>query len=183
MSQQKAISANAVHNAGSVIAKTGAHTVLAGQNYAKSYGAKVVLSSGTAKSSGNLGTASVFSAADSPFPYNQEAGNYLGVKMTQHLAGQAAGGIDPFFFGPASSSSEKMRAIPYIESARSLGSGVSTSFNYKTGVLTKGAGAGESRSFGQDHAARPTNAIPGELVYMTDAKLPASGDYKPKTAP
>jgi hypothetical protein len=91
----------------------------------------------------------------------------------------------------ASDSSGRMRPIPYLETARSLGSGVSTSWNYATGAITKGAGAGESRAFinpvgggtCSDSAARPTNAVPGELTYKTGAKLAKADDYKPKVSP
>jgi hypothetical protein len=140
-----------------------------------SYGAKVALSSGAAYSSGNLGTFN----AKTTFAYQQVKGQYLMKKYTQKVNGVA----DTLMNSCASSSSERMRAIPYLEAARSLGSGVSTSWDYETGRITKGAGAGESRSFGVDNEARPSNAVPGELAYKTAAKLPVADEYAPKTAP
>ena len=188
MSTQAAVSGQPYKNNGGVMKKAGSANTSAGQPITKSrtvmddavttpYGSKVVLSSGSTGSSGNVGTFN----AKTTFAYQMVAGRYIMKRNTAYVNGVA----DAFLTSGASESSEKMRAIPYVESARSLGSGVSTSWNYVTGAITKGAGAGESRSFGQDHAARPTNAVPGELVYKTGSQTYTDwqDDYKPKTAP
>lgn len=38
----------------------------------------------------------------------------------------------------------------------------------------------QSDSFGNDEAARPSRAVPGELVYKTGAKVPVQDDYEAK---
>jgi hypothetical protein len=185
MSQQAAVSGNVTKNKGGTVLKAGNiasnspitnnFTILESVAKTSSYGSKVVLSSGSTGSSGNIGTASAMTT----FAYKQVPGRYIIRKDCDYVNGVANTTLNSC----ASSSSERMRAIPYIESARSLGSGVSTTWNYETGAITKGDGAGESRSFGADYAARPTNAVPGELTYKTGAKLAKADDYKPKVSP
>ena len=139
-----------------------------------SYGTKVVLSSGSTGSSGNVGTAN----AITNFAYQMVAGRYIMKKNTAYVNGTAStlltscasdvGGGGPV--NPA-----------YLETTRALGSGAITSWDYETGAITKGANAGAVVSFGADHAARETDAEPGELQYKTGAKLPVEDDYKPRT--
>ncbi len=187
MAQQAAVSGQPYKNDGATVKKAGAASTTTGpitksrtlmdDAITTPYGTKVSLSSGTAYSSGNLGTFN----AKTNFAYKQGAREFLVKKGAQNVNGTA----NVFTSSCASSSSERMRAIPYLETARSLGSGVSTSWDYETGAITKGTGAGESRSFGTDHAARPTNSVPGELVYKTASQTYSDwqDDYKPKTAP
>jgi hypothetical protein len=190
---QAAVSGQPTKNKGGTVKKAGAANTTTGpitktrtlmqDAVTTPYGTNVALSSGAAYSSGNLGTFN----AKTTFAYQQAKGSYLMKRYTQKVNGVA----DTYLTSGASSSSERMRAIPSLEAARSLGSGVSTSWDYETGAITKGTGAGESRSFvnpigggaSLDSAARPTNAVPGELTYKTGAKLPVNNDYKPKTAP
>lgn len=139
------------------------------------YGAQVALSSGLGASSGNIGT---FNALTT-FAYKQVAGQFLIKKSNSFVNGVA----HTLLNSCASSSSERMRAIPFTESARIYGSGVNTVWDYETGTITKDINAGQSVSFGADNEARPTNAVPGELAYKTGAKLPVADEYKPKTAP
>ena len=75
------------------------------------------------------------------------------------------------------------RAIHYKENRRSYHI---TSWDYETGVATKGAPTNDD--FGRDDAARPTRAIPGEFTF-TDRGIATSGslavplntDYPAKT--
>jgi len=199
MATQAAVTGNATKNAGGTVLKAGAissnspitnnFTILESVAKTPSYGSKVTLSSGTAYSSGNLGTFNAYST----FAYKQTTGTgrWIMPKVCSFVNGVAIPAAMRGWANGASSSSEKMRSIPYIESARSLGSGVSTSWDAETGAITKGAGAGESRAFinpigggtCSDSAARPTNAVPGELTYKTGKKLAVSDDYKPRTSP
>jgi hypothetical protein len=186
MSTQAAVSGQPYKNNGGVMKKAGSANTAIGNPITKSrtlmddavttpYGAKVVLSSGSTGSSGNVGTfKSLTNFAQQMLP-----GHYIMKKRTFFVNGSA----NSYLTSCASESSERMRAIPYLESTRTYGSGVSTSFNPFTGQLTKGGNAGGLASFGNDHAARPTDAIPGELVYKTGAKLPVQNDYAPKYAP
>jgi hypothetical protein len=138
------------------------------------YGARVALSSGSTGSSGNVGT---FNAITT-FAYDMVAGRYIMKKATPFVNGVASTllttGASDFSGGPKGNP-------PLLETARALGSGYLTSWDYETGAITKGANAGGTMSFGNDHAARPSDATPGELQYKTGAKLPVEDDYQPRT--
>lgn len=183
MSTQKAVTANAYKNNGGTIKKAGNANTTTGPITASrtlmqdakttTYGAKVVLSSGSTGSSGNLGTASAFTN----FAYPMVAGRYIMKKNTSYVNGSAN-----TLLTSCAGDFGIRRSIPKLETTRALGSGYLTSWDYETGAITKGANAGGLISFGNDDAARPTNAVPGELAYKTGAKLPVQDDYKPKTA-
>ena len=55
-----------------------------------------------------------------------------------------------------------------------------TSWSYTTGAATKGGNAGDSFSFGADHAFSGTNAIPGEFTYMLTGLTATNADYLPR---
>ena len=138
------------------------------------YGSKVVLSSGTAGSSGNLGTAEPVSAGT--FAYTQVAGAYVMRRQSTTIGGVANTTLN------TGASDYGTRQNPLVlETTRTYGSGVTQSWNYVTGAITKGGNSGGTADFGTDEAARPTNAIPGELVYMQGALVPNQADYKPRT--
>jgi len=122
--------------------------------------------------SGTLGTFKPISAA--VFDRKPVKNEYIAFVLSTKIAGisnnQLRGGAtDVSLF----------RAIPLRESYRRLNI---TSWSYSTGDATFGVNAGASQSMGVDHAARPTNAIPGELVYQTGSNVPVQNDYKPKTS-
>ena len=130
MSVQAAVTGQPYKNNGGVMKKAGSADTSAGQPITKSrtimddavttpYGSKVVLSSGSTGSSGNIGTFN----AKTTFAYKMVPGRYIMKKRTAYVNGVA----NDYLTSGASESSERMRAIPFIESARSLGSGVSTS--------------------------------------------------------
>lgn len=54
-----------------------------------------------------------------------------------------------------------------------------TSWDYVTGAATIANVSVDA--FGNDHAARPTRAVPGEYVFMETGKTPAQNDYPVKT--
>ena len=56
-----------------------------------------------------------------------------------------------------------------------------TSWNYVTGAITSGGGRGSTVTLGPDQAAQPTNAVPGELVYMVKGVDATQDDYKSRT--
>jgi hypothetical protein len=182
MAQQAAVTGQPYVNNGGTVKKATAASgpitkvrTLLNDARTTSYGSKVALSSGAAASSGNLGTFSSMTT----FAYKQVAGRYIMKKNTGYVNGVA----NTLLTSCATSSSERMRSIPFLESTRVLGSGVNTTWNYETGAITKDVNAGQSVSFGIDNEARPSNAVPGELAYKTGAKLPVADEYKPKTAP
>jgi len=181
----KAISANVVKNNGGTMKKAGNATTTVGspitsartliQDAIKTpYGAQVSLSSGSTGSSGNVGTAN----AITNFAYQMVAGRYIMKKNTAYVNGTASTFLTSCAADVAGHGSKNPA---YIESARQLGSGALTSWDYETGAITKGSNAGLASSFGADHAARETDAEPGELQYKTGAKLPVEDDYKPRT--
>lgn len=94
----------------------------------------------------------------------------LGYSRT--LAGQAFTG----FVGPRS---YRRHSIHKIESIKSVLS-VTAGWNYATGQYLT-APTVQTDSFGADHAARPTPAIPGELVYLETGLNPTLDDYQPRT--
>jgi hypothetical protein len=184
MSTQAAVSGNTTKNNGGTIKKAGNANTTTGpitvsrtlmqDAKATPYGAQVALSSGSAGSSGNLGTASALTN----FAYKMVAGRYIMKKNTSYVNGSAN-----TLLTSCASDVGRRRSIHKLETTRVYGSGYLTSWDYETGAITKGANKGQVASFGNDHAARPTSAIPGELTYKTGAKLPVQDDYKPTTAP
>lgn len=136
------------------------------------YGAKVS-EAVSPSSSGNIGT---FSAMTN-FAYEMQAGRYIMKKHSQYVNGIANDILES-----CGGASKHARAIPKLETTRALGSGHLTTWDYETGAISKGANAGSEVDFGNDHAARPTNAVPGELAYKTGAKLPIEDEYKPRTS-
>jgi hypothetical protein len=186
MSTQAAVSGNAYKNNGGTIKKAGSASTTTGpitsartlmqDAAATQYGSKVVLSSGSTGSSGNVGTAN----AVTNFAYQMVAGRYIMKKNTSYVNGSA----NTFLTSCASDVGGKGPVNPArLETARALGSGYLTSWDYETGAITKGANAGQTMSFGNDHAARPSDATPGELTYKTGSPTPTDwqDDYKPRT--
>jgi len=178
----QAVTSGAARNNGGTIKKAGNANTTTGpitvsrtlmqDAKATAYGAKVILSSGSAGSSGNLGTAS----AITNFAYQMVAGRYIMRRNTPYVNGTAS-----TLLRSGASDVGNRRSIPKLETTRALGSGYLTSWDYETGAITKGANAGYLTSFGNDDAARPTDATPGELQYKTGAKLPVQDEYKPRT--
>ena len=176
---QKMISGNPYKHNGGVVLNGGNHT--AGTVTVKTlsdiarnlgYGAKVVLAVSPA-TSGHLGTYKPYAAGT--FAYVQQPDSWIGLKIGTKISGVtttrlASGATDVSLF----------RAIPRKESTRRLNI---TSWSYSTHAATKGVNAGDSSSFGQDHAARPTSAVPGEFVFQYGAPTPLQADYKPRTNP
>lgn len=176
---QAAVSGNRYKNNGGVVLNGGNHTE--GLVVTKSpkdiainlgYGTKVVLAVSEA-TSGHLGTYKPYSAGT--FAYVQQPDAWLAFKT-----GTKISGVTTTRFQSGATDVSLFRAIPKKESARRL---TITSWNYRTNAATKAGTSGDSSSFGQDHAARPTNAVPGEFVMQVGAPTPTQYDYKPKTNP
>lgn len=80
-------------------------------------------------------------------------------------------------------SSSVRRAVHKIEglSTRRVATAIRAgNYNIYTGQFSS-APTVANDSFGQDDAATPTDAVPGELTYRTGAKKPVNNDYKAKT--
>ena len=192
MSSQAVTSGGPVNNgatikkAGNINTTTGPVTVsrsLMDDAKTTQYGSKVVLSSGSTGSSGNIGTANAFTN----FAYQMVAGRYIMKKNTAYVNGSAN-----TLLNSCAGDFGIRRPIPRLETTRAMGSGVGTSWDYETGAITKGARAGEEINFidpmtaggataSTDAAANPTDAVPGELSYKTGAKLPTTDEYQPRT--
>lgn len=134
------------------------------------YGSRVPLAV-SPYSSGNVGTLKPLSAGRFA---EMERGKYLILGYSNRIA-QTNNSI---LSVPASDFSRKMTLINAFYGARRLHI---TSWDYVTGVATKGGNAGDLVTFGADHAAAVTDAVPGELTYMYGAILPRQDDYKAVT--
>ena len=140
------------------------------------YGSKVPLSTGTAGSSGNVGTIAPFSGDD--FASKPQGFLLRGYTDGQNIMGTADSGIS------AASDVGLRRPINRFYGYQRLHI---TSWDYVTGAATTGAGAGVTvlasgldGVTGQlaDNAANPTNAVPGELVYRDGSANPIQDEYK-----
>jgi len=180
MSKQAVTSGAPVNNGGTIKKAGNANTTtgpitvsrtLADDAWRSPYGSNVTQAVSPG-SSGNIGTFSAFTN----FNHQNVPGEYIMRKRTRYVNGSAN-----TLLTSCASDVGIRRSIPKLETTRVLGSGYLTSWDYETGAITKGANAGEVASFGNDDAARPTDAIPGELAYKTGAKLPVEDDYKPRT--
>jgi hypothetical protein len=125
---------------------------------------KVKLATSTA-SSGNLGTAKVISAGTFQ---SYTANNYIYPVLCETIAGQS----NTAHATPASN--QVNRPIAFTESDRRINI---TSWNAVTGAATYGGNRGDSVSFGTDDAARPTAAVPGELVILIGGATPSQLNY------
>ena len=130
------------------------------------------------------------------FAYVMLSGKFIGKRLSTEINGVTTAVTgDTLLSGGRGKGHRSRTAIHYLETTRALG--VNT-WNYATGAITKGGTAGNAVQFidpasgggstAADSAARPTRAIPGELVY-TDHGMAFSGslavalsdDYKAKT--
>lgn len=110
-----------------------------------------------------------------------ENGKYLIRRVTTTLAGTISnnvlrsGGSEGY-----TRSIHKVEAVRTVRFATAIRAGYWNEFN---GVwTTKPTAADDFSDMGPDHAALPTYAVPGELVYRTGAPLPKQDDYKAKTS-
>lgn len=137
--------------------------------YDTQYGSHPVLAV-SPNSSGNLGTTKILSGG--VFGKLTE-GNYTIRGLPTTLAGAVSSSV----LVSGASDWGVRKPIPKLETTRALGV---NSWDYVTGAITKGGTAGDSVSFGNDTAARPTNAVPGKLVYFTGNPVPVSANYAAK---
>lgn len=179
MATTKAITANAYKNnggtvlgAGNVNTSTNPITkVVSVKDNAifDGYGTKVIKAV-SPNSSGNLGTVACFT--NGTFNYQNQARTFLIKGYCSTINGTAN---DSLKF----SASDKgfRRPIHFLERSRRLDE---DSWDYETGDVTKGGQEGALVSYSADHAARPTDSVPGELTYKTGKLAPINDDYKPR---
>lgn len=177
MATTKAKASSPVKNNGGIVPRGGNVSsngpVTASDTLTQGYQSKGVGGTGVVQSS-NLGTGKAVTGAT--FAAQMASGKYVMMRY-----GYVGGNASSFLNSAAGDFGR--RAIHYKENRRSYHI---TSWNYQTGAATKGAETNDS--FGQDHAARPTRAIPGEFVF-TDHGLakssalavPLMDDYEAKT--
>lgn len=179
MAVQRAVSGNPYKNNGGVVVKAGnvssdspvsRLTILSNSQYDGSYGAKITLAGGTAGQSGHLGTFN----PKSTFAYRMVEGEFIvhGKGVTRKINGAASNAI-----ASGAADTGGRRPIAFKENTRRLNI---TSWNAVTGAATKGANAGALSSFGTDDAARPTDAVPGEICYKTGKLNPVQDEFKPR---
>jgi hypothetical protein len=188
---QKAVSDNDYKDNGATVFKAGNAPTSTGSNITNSislletsqdtaYGSKVTQAVSPA-SSGHLGTYSAFTT----FSRDQQSSEWLMRRYATTINGAA----NTLLHSGASDVGVRMNPSRR-EFQRVLGSGVNTSWNAVTGAITKSSDAGNKVNFTSidggteiDEAVHITNAVPGELVYKTSAKLPTQADYKPRYSP
>lgn len=180
MAQVKAISSNAIKNNGATVPRGGAivsggPVTSAPDNLTQGYTSKGVGGTQVISQTGaNIGTQKAVTA--NAFARTMVAGQYVMMRY-----GYIAGSATNFLNSGAADFGR--RSIHYKENRRTYHI---TSWDYETGVATKGASTNDT--FNDDHAARPTRAIPGELT-ITDHGLATTGslavplntDYPAKT--
>lgn len=137
------------------------------------YGGASVNAVSTA-SSGNIGTR--VAVVGGRFSYQQKADEWL-VRVVGSKINGTASTLLGFTGRPAGSTP---RSILYNNTYRRYDN---SSWNYVTGALTKGGSAGALVTLAADHAALPTNAVPGELTYLYTGTTPTQDDYKARTNP
>lgn len=178
MAVTRAISANAVRNSGGTIptagtVATGSPITNTNRGLIQGYTSRGV--GGTvASAKASLGTDEAIASRAFAFPMS--AGKYV-MRRNGFMGGTNAtflnsGASD---FGRKSIHSKTNRRTYHI-----------TSWNYETGVATKGAPTNDS--FGADHVTTPTRAIPGEFTYTSHGMarsgalaVPLAADYGPRT--
>lgn len=182
---QAAVSGNSYKNNGGTVKKAGNYSSTTGPITASrtlmddaiitQYGSKVQLSSGTAYSSGNLGTASAMTT----FAYPNQAEKFIMKKVTTEVNGVS----NTFLQSCAAGIAGQGRNPASLTVIRVLGSGVGTTWDYETGAITKSASAGTTSNLGSDYAAGSGITVPGYLAYKTGAFLPVRDSYEPRTSP
>lgn len=180
MASQAAISGNATKNNGGTIKKAGSYVSTGPITNSRSlrddalydgYGAKVVEAT-SPTSSGNLGTYKALS--NFAHPMNRDT--VIAKKLGAYINNTAS-----TLLGTCAADTGKYQNPASITTTRVLGSGVNTTWDYETGVITKGASAGQTANFGSDYAAGSGDTVPGYITYNTGAALPTSDVYKPRT--
>ena len=143
----------------------------------KGYGTHVILADGSVGQSGNIGTQKVNSGGVFG---KMEAGEYLIRTYSDRLAQQ-----NSTVLASAGSDTTSRRSLHYSRGYRRYNI---TAWSYITGAATKGASAGALVGFVDpvgggaiSFEAYPTDAVPGELVYMVTGVTPTQDDYKPRT--
>lgn len=180
MAQTTAKASQPVRNNGATVPRggaiaTGGPVTSAPDNLTQGYTSKGVGGTGVlSKTGSNIGTQKAVSA--NAFARNMVAGQFVMMRY-----GYIAGSATNFLNSGAADFGR--RSIHYKENRRSYHI---TSWNYETGAATKGADTNDT--FGNDDAARPTRAIPGELTFTDrgiaksgSLAIPLSTDYPAKT--
>ena len=187
---QKVLTANPFRNNGAVVVKGGnanlTGTTVNGPNVtaapfadvvarapATPYGSQVPKPQSGAEIAAGVDTAGTFQPI--------AAGNFATMDLTSWLirGGSAqvtlAGVANTLLNSPAAQRGRK-HSIHRKETDRCIHI---TSWDYATGVAT--ISSVELVSFGDDHAARPSQTTPGELVYLVSGAVPTQANYATKT--
>jgi hypothetical protein len=175
MATTKAIEANAIKNSGATVLNGGSVPSTA-TRVTKVLGIETL-----GYHSGKAGSIVPNDTTQGIYPANNLGnfakmvpGKYIAVKQTSEIAGIANTAI---LFGSnvtgRSIKSSTTRYTSFLVSYSSVGGegGPETTYTYSNKVL----------DFGADNAAEPTRAIPGELTYLKNGKVPTNDDYKART--
>jgi hypothetical protein len=186
MATQAAVSGNSVKNdggsllhAGSIASSRWANITLATTtDNSESYGSKV-FEAVSPVSSGNVGTfrplnAGVFGKME----VGQFVAKVLGTRIAQ---------TDNTFLRSGAAETASRTSLHYARGNRRYDI---TDWSYTTGAATKGGNEGNLFTYvdpvggaAQAHEPFPTDAVPGELVYLVSGKTPDQDNYKARTNP
>ena len=143
------------------------------------YGSKVVEAGGTPGQSGNLGT---FKPLSSGFFGNMEAGQYVAKVIGTRIAR-----TDNTFLRSGAAETASRTSLHYARGNRRYDI---TDISAFSGVVSKGGSEGALFTYvdpvggaSQTHEPFPTDAVPGELVYMVTGATPQQDNYKARTNP
>lgn len=186
MATQAAISGNAVKNDGGTLLHAGAvassrfanMTLATTTDNSESYGSKV-FEAVSPNSSGNVGT---FRPLNAGVFGQMEVGQYVAKVLGTRIAQ-----TDNTFLRSGAAETSSRTSLHYARGNRQYDI---TDWSYTTGAATKGGNEGTLFTYvnpvggaSVTHEPLPTDAVPGELVYMVTGKTPDQDDYKARTNP
>lgn len=166
---------------GNVYKKKNSGTIFAGGNVSTSDPNGVITNNLTIRNSiptGNLYGSQATDAYGSkaisagPFANKLDVGNYMVRGLSPTIADQTS----TILRSCSSDYGQKRISRPKTSDRRLH----ITSWDYVTGVATKGGSAGAAFTWNSDQASVGTLAIPGELTYMVTGLNPTNDDYKAK---
>lgn len=132
----------------------------------------------------------VFYSADSTTHgyYRTVSGSYNKMVAGRYISRFLSGGYLANVANTSMEFSSAQRFRRHIDGANNAYRYDITSWDYVTGVVTKGSNAGASYNFvdpvgggtADDSAIRPTMAIPGEFTYLVTGQVPTNVDFEAK---
>lgn len=105
--------------------------------------------------------------------------------IMRRVTDEVAGGISNYVLRSGASDFQIRRSIHKLEHlyTRRVATAIRAGYwhIYEGRFTTEPTTADDVSTWGNDHAATPSYAVPGELVYRDGSPIPVQNDYKPKT--